>query len=412
MEGSMTDDRNRLTGMPRLSQMSGVDRRQFLRYMGVAAAAVGAGPLLAACGDDTTSTTGGTAALTNEFTFANWPFYIDPGGEDSFFETSSLDDFTAATGISVNYIEEINDNVEWFGKVQGQLSAGQVIGRDLAALTDWMADRFIRLGWVEALDKSRIPNAANLVDALKSPSFDPTRDYTLPWQSGLTAIAYDPNSTGRELTSINDIFDPAFAGRVTMLSEANDTIGLVMLGLGIEPSTATLDEAQTANDKIREFVANGHIRRFTGNDYGEDLLNGNVWVAFAWSGDVIQLQLDNPDLRFLVPEEGLMLWSDNMLIPKGSVNKAAAETFMNYVYDPQVAAKIESYVNYICPVSGAQDAMRQLGADLGDADLAALAEDPLIFPTDADLAQTHIFRALPPDEREQFDAMFSETIGA
>jgi len=137
-----------------------------------------------------------------------------------------------------------------------------------------------------------------------------------------------------------------------------------------------------------------------------------VWVAFAWSGDVIQLQADNPDLRFLIPDEGLMLWSDNMLIPKGAANKAAAETFMNYVYDPEHAAKIESYVNYICPVQGAQEAMRQMGTDLGDADLAALAEDPLIFPTDADLAQTHIFRALPADEREQFDAMFSETIGA
>ena len=408
----MDEERTRLTGMPRLSQMDGVDRRQFLRYMGFAAAAVGAGPLLAACGDDSTSTTGGTSALTNQFTFANWPYYIDPGGADSFFETSTLDDFKAATGITVSYIEEINDNIEWFGKVQGQLAAGQNIGRDLAALTDWMADRFIRLGYVEKLDKSLIPNAVNLRDALKSPSFDPTRDYTLPWQSGLTALAYDPANTGRELTSINDIFDPAFSGRVTMLSEANDTIGLVMLGMGLEPATARLDDAQAANDKIRQYVANGHIRRFTGNDYGEDLLNGNVWVAFAWSGDVIQLQADNPDLRFLVPDEGLMLWSDNMLIPKGAVNKAAAETFMNYVYDPEHAAKIESYVNYICPVQGAQEAMRQMGTDLGDADLAALAEDPLIFPTDADLAQTHIFRALPADEREQFDAMFSETIGA
>ncbi|HEX9978885.1 MAG TPA: spermidine/putrescine ABC transporter substrate-binding protein [Acidimicrobiia bacterium] len=408
----MSEEPTRLTGTSRLSQMNGVDRRQFLKYLGVAAAAVGAGPLLAACGDDITTTTGGAGGLTTEFTFANWPFYIDPGGEDSFFETSTIDDFKAATGITVNYVEEINDNVEWFGKVQGQLAAGQVIGRDLAALTDWMADRFIRLGWLETLDKSLIPNAVNLVDALKAPSFDPTRDYTLPWQSGLTALAYDPANTGRELTSINDIFDPAFAGRVTMLSEANDTIGLVMLGMGLEPSMATLDQAQAANDKIRQYVANGHIRRFTGNDYGEDLLNGNVWVAFAWSGDVIQLQLDNPDLRFLVPQEGLMLWSDNMLIPKGSVNKAAAETFMNYVYDPQHAAKIESYVNYICPVKGAQDAMRQMGTDLGDADLAALAEDPLIFPTEADLAETHIFRALPPDEREQFDTMFSETIGA
>ncbi len=419
----MTNRRVRLSGMPRISQMHGTSRREFIKMMGagVAAATVG-GTILAACGDEeggaiaTTAAAGAatTAApqASTELVFANWPFYIDPGGEDSFFETSSLDDFTEQFGIAVEYIEEINDNNEWFGKVQAPLSAGQDIDRDLAVLTDWMAARFIRFDWVEQINKGNVPNAVNLLESLQSPGFDPDRTYTLPWQSGLTAIGYDPNRTGRELTSINDIFDPAFAGRVTMLTEMRDTLGLVMLGLGLDPAQATVEDARKATDRIQEAVDSGQIRRFTGNDYGDDLVAGNVWAAFAWSGDVIQLQLDNPDLRFLIPDEGLMLWSDNMLIPKGAKNKANAELFMNYVYEPEVAAKIESWVNFICPVQGAQQAIRDLGAELGDEDLAALADDPLIFPDEATLAVTNVFKDLSEDEERQMNELFEAVIGA
>ena len=386
---------------------SELTRREFIARTGGLGAALLLGPtLLAAC-----------QAMEDEvINFANWPFYIDLASSDpeapGYFDTTTLEDFEAETGIHVNYIEEINDNNEWFATVEGSLRAGQSIQRDIAVLTDWMAARFIREGWTEQLDKSRIPNAANLVEALRSPSFDPNRDFTLPWQSGMTAIGYDPNLTGRELTSINDIFDPAFAGRVTMLTEMRDTIGLVMLGMGLDPSQATLDDARAANDKIRQAVADGQIRAFTGNEYTEDLANGNSVAAFAWSGDVIQLQAENPDVRFLVPEEGLMLWSDNMLIPLGAENKANAETYMNYVYDPRVAAKIESWVNFICPVEGAQEALRELGNEIGDDELAALADDPLIFPTADDLSKTSIFRALDAEEEKEFDALFAETIGA
>jgi spermidine/putrescine transport system substrate-binding protein len=386
-----------------------------------AALAAGGGALLAACGNGAeqaggTATTLGatatTAAALKELVFANWPFYIDPGGDDSFFETSSLQDFEELTGISVEYIEEINDNNEWFGKVQGQLSAGQSIERDIGVITDWMAGRFISLGWVEEINKANVPNAVNLVDALKSPGFDPDRTYTLPWQSGFTAIGYDPERTGRALTSINDIFDPAFAGRVTMLTEMRDTLGLVMLGLDIDPATATVDDARAATERMQTAVDDGQIRRFTGNDYGDDLASGNVWAAFAWSGDVIQLQLDNPNLRFLVPAEGLMLWSDNMIIPKGAENKASAEALMDYVYEPVVAAKIASWVNFVSPVVGAQQAIRDLGAEIGDDDLAALADDPLIFPDEATLANSHIFKQLDEEEERQFNELFEAVIGA
>lgn len=407
--------RRRLTPYQRQSQIDPLSRREFLRRMGYTALFVAGAPtLLAACGGDDEAGCSFDSTNTGDnktLNFANWPFYIDVL-EDGWFPTTSLEDFQAATGINVNYVEEVNDNDGWFGKVQGQMTACADIQRDLTVLTDWMAARFIRLGWAEEINYDNIPNASNLSDSLKSPGFDPDRTYTLPWQSGLTAIGYNPNLTGRELTSINDIFDPAFAGKVTMLTEMRDTLGLVMLGMDIDPADPSLSDAEAATDKIREYVDNGHIRRFTGNDYGDDLANGNVAAAFAWSGDIIQLQIDNPDLRFVIPDEGLMLWSDNMLIPAGAANKEAAELYMNSVYDPRVAAKIESWVNFICPVKGAQQAMRDLGAEIDDEDLVALADDPLIFPDDATLSKTHIFKNLDEEEERQFNDLFQAVIGA
>ena len=399
----------------------GVDRREFLKKAGGTGLFLLGGPaLLAACGVDgsetTTTLAGGATGTTaasgpRKVVVANWPFYIDPGGDDSYFETSTLDDFTAATGIEVEYIEEVNDNDGFFGKYQAPLNAGENIERDIAVLTDWMAARFIRLGWTEEIDHANVPNISNLVEALKSPGFDPDRKYTLPWQSGFTAIGYNPELTGRDLTSVNDIFDPAFAGSVSMLTEMRDTVGLVMLGMGIDPATFSMDEAKQAMDKIQENVDNGQIRQFLGNDYGGELAQGNLAAAFAWSGDVVQLQLDNPELRFLVPDEGLMLWSDNMLIPKGATNKAEAEAFMNYFYDPVVAGKAESWINFISPVAGAQDALRQLGEDMGDDELAAIADDPLIFPDEATLAKTHIFRDLTEEEETELNEMFTAVTG-
>ncbi|MDH3498988.1 MAG: spermidine/putrescine ABC transporter substrate-binding protein [Acidimicrobiia bacterium] len=404
-----------------------IDRREFLRLLRGSAVLLGGASILSACGvegSDSSATTAGAttaaagattattaAAAPTQLNFANWPFYIDVT-EDGYFDTTSLEDFEAEFGISVNYIEEINDNDEFFGKVQAPLSDGQDIERDIAVLTDWMAARFIRLGWVEEIDKANVPNAANLVDALKSPGFDPERKYTLPWQSGLTAIGYDPSRTGRELTSINDIFDPAFAGKVTMLTEMRDTVGLVMLGLGLDPAQATTEDAKAATDRIGEAVAAGQIRAFTGNEYTVDLASGDAWVSFAWSGDVIQLQADNPDLEFLIPDEGVMLWSDNMLIPKGATNKLAAEMWMNYAYDPRVAAKIESWVNFICPVQGAQQALRDLGGEIGDDELVELADDQLIFPDDATLSKAHVFKGLEEDEEREFNELFQAVIGA
>ena len=338
---------------------------------------------------------GGADGGLDSLSISNWPYYIDG---------DTVADFQDESGISVSYTQDIGDNNDFFAKINEPLNRGQDIGRDIIVLTDWMAGKMIRLGYVEELNKANIPNWENLTESLKDVPFDPGRKYSLVWQSGFTGIGYNPELTGRELTSINDIFDPEFAGHVTMLTEMRDTYGLVMLGMGIDPAEATVEDAQAATDKIQEFVDNGHIRAFTDNSYGDDLVRGDVWVAFAWSGDMVQLQLDDPNLQLLLPDEGFMLWSDNAMIPKGAKHKEAAEQFLNYVYDPANQALISAYVQFISPVQGTKDAI----VDVDE----SLAENPLIFPDEETLAQANVFKPLDEEEDRQFNELFQALIGA
>jgi len=371
--------------------------RRFTRRRLMAGTALGAAGLATAavlgCKDDKGGGDGNGGGL-DSLSISNWPYYIDG---------DTVADFQDESGISVSYTQDINDNNEFFAKIREPLSRGQSIGRDIIVLTDWMAGRLIRLGYVDELNKENIPNWVNLREDLKNVAFDPGRKYSLVWQSGLTGIGYNPKLTKRELKSVNDIFDPAFAGHVTMLTEMRDTLGLVMLGMGIDPANCTVDDAQAAVDKIQPFVDNGHIRAFTGNEYGDDLARGDVWAAIAWSGDVVQLQLDNPDLQLLLPEEGFMLWSDNMMIPKKAAHKEAAEQFMNYVYDPVHQAQIEAYVNYVTAVEGTKEAIVDIDPEL--------AENPLIFPDEAALATAKVFKPLTEDEDRQFNELFQGLIG-
>ncbi len=378
-------------------------RRRLLGSSAMGAAGLAAIALVG-CGDDDaakpvggepTEPAGTEPGGENSLSISNWPYYIDG---------DTIADFQSETGITVSYTQDINDNDEFFAKVQDPLKRGKSIGRDIIVLTDWMAARLIRLGWVAELDKANIPNANNLRESLKNVAFDPGRKSSLVWQSGFTGIGYNPELTGRELTSFNDIFDPAFKGHVTMLTEMRDTVGLTMLGMGKKPGDGTVADGIAAIEKIQEFVDNGHIRAFTGNEYGDDLVRGDVWAAIAWSGDMIQLQADNPQLQFLLPEEGFMQWSDNMLIPKGAEHKAQAEQFMNYVYDPAHQAQIAAYVQYFSPVDGAKDAMLEIDA--------SLAENTLIFPDDATLARANIFRALDEAEERELNEAFQTLIGA
>jgi spermidine/putrescine transport system substrate-binding protein len=379
-------------------------RRQFIRHLAGAGLLVGPGSaFLAACGGVKGESSGKKASTAvnhpkvpiGDWTFSNWPLYIDK---------KVLKTFDKKYGGHVKYVEDINDNFEFFGKVRQQLQAKRSINRDIVTLTDYMAARWVRDGFVEAIDKGNVPNAKNIVPTLASINYDPHRNFTLPWQSGAIGLGYDRRKTGRKLTSIKDLFDPKFKGRVSFLSEPYDSAGMVMLMDGVNATNATLDQIMTAIDKIEKAQKDGQIRRFTGNDYTTDLTKGNLWVAMAYSGDVVALQADNPQLEFVYPEEGSMLFTDNMMIPAKAAHPYAAETMMNYVYDPNVAAKIAEYVNYIPPVQGVKEIVAKTAPKL--------ASSPLIFPSDAILKKLHPYPNLSPADERQMEERMAQVTGA
>jgi spermidine/putrescine transport system substrate-binding protein len=383
-----------------------LNRRRFIGRAGSTGLAVGGlSTLLAACGgvEGTADESGDTEKKAAEvshpkteignWTWANWPLYIDK---------SVIKDFNKEFGGKCKYVEEINDNFEFFGKIRQQLENGTPIGRDIITPTDYLASRLVRLNYVEPIDRKNVPNASNLVDNLKSINYDPERNFSMPWQSGAIGLGYNVKKTGRELNSVKDLFDPKFKGRVTMLTEPYDSANTVLLGDGVDASKATIDQILGAIEKIDKANRDGQFRRFTGNDYTTDLAKGNVWVSLAYSGDLIQLQSDNPDLRFAYPEEGAMLFTDNMMMPAKVEHPYAAETMMNYVYEPEVMAKIAAYVNYIPPVNGVKEILAK--------EDPKLAENQLIFPPDDVAANLHPYPALSPgDEREMQEAMAQVT---
>jgi spermidine/putrescine transport system substrate-binding protein len=352
-------------------------RNELLRRGAAGGALLAFPSLLAACGGGGAGS-GGGGEVKDVLNFSNWTLYIDTD------KPTTLQTFTEKTGIKVNYFEDINSNAEYFGKIQGPLSQGQSIDRDIIVLTD--NERYLGLtidkGWVEELDKDLIPNIENLIDAQKSPPFDPDRKYTLPWQSGMTGIAWNEDLTG-PVTSITQLFeDPKLKGKVTVLNGMADANGLVMLDNGDDPATVTDDTWKASIDRVQAAVDSGQIRRFTGNDYAQPLAKGDLAAAVAWSGDIYQLQSSNDKLRWALPEKGGMIWTDNMLIPTGG-SSPTASTYMNYVYDPEVAARIAAYVAYVPPVKGVKEILAKTAPKL--------ANDPLVFPDDQVLSLTHQF---------------------
>jgi spermidine/putrescine transport system substrate-binding protein len=327
-------------------------------------------------------------------TISNWPLYIDVDLKTK--KRPSIELFEKRYGVKVTYKEDINDNATFFGKYQAQLRSGKSIGRDIVVLTD--NSRFpallIQNGWAEKLVKSAIPNIDNLQPALRHPNWDPNRDYSLPWQSGMTGIGYNANKT-KPVTSIDQLLgDRKLHGKVTMLTEMADSIGVVMLANGDDPSKVTDASFDRAFKRIEKAFKNGQIRKFTGNDYAEPLARGDYWASLAWSGDIVQLQPSNKALRWGIPKAGGMIWTDNMLIPKKG-DAYTASVYMNFVYDPKIQAMIEAAVYYVCPVLGTQKV-------LAKSDPAA-ARNPLIFPTAATLKKVHIF-----DSRALFNADYAE----
>jgi spermidine/putrescine transport system substrate-binding protein len=382
-----------------------LNRRGFLGLLGVGGAALAAGPLLSGCGTSGTNSAagGGGAADSSTVRWSNWPLYLDASDDDPNVHPT-LQAFEKQSGLKVEYTEDVNDNDEFFGKIAPQLQAGQSTGRDLVVLTDWMAARMIRLGYVQELDKANIPNAKNLVASYQDVPFDPGRTYTMPWQSGLAGIGYDPDQLGREITSVDDLFKDDLKGRITMLTEMRDTMGLILLSLGKDPVDHTMEDYKAAIAKLQKVVDDGYVRQFTGNEYAADLAAGNIGAAFAWSGDVVQLQADKPSMQLVLPADGAMLWSDNLMIPIKAGNKAGAEKLINHYYDPEVAAQVEAYVNYVCPVQGAKEAAQAIDPDL--------AANELIFPTEATLSKVHPFKDLDEAEEKAYQDMFQAVIGA
>jgi spermidine/putrescine transport system substrate-binding protein len=370
-------------------------RRDFLVRSGlVGAGALSLPALLAACGGGSSN-----SADTKTLFFENWSEYMDE-------ETVGL--FAKETGIDFKYTEAFNDNNEYFAKIKPALRNGDKIDADLIAPTFWMADRLIRLGWVQKLDKSSIPNFANLRDDLKGPSWDKGNEYSLPYQSGIAGIAYNKKVTGRELKSVEDLFDPAFKGKIGMLTEMRDTIGLILMAEGKDISkVSTFNEAANAFDRLEKAKNDGQIRSFTGNDYVDDLAVGNFAACVGWSGDVLQLSKDNPDIKFIVPEEGGTSWYDTMVWMKGSENGESVSKWMNYLYDPVNAARLTSFVQFWPTVKGVREELVKMGGES-----AALAENPLVFPDDATFKKLQTWGTLSEIEETKFDERFASITGA
>lgn len=377
-----------------------ITRRNILQGAGIGAAAL----TLAAC------STGGAAKPTpakdksdtvKALNWANWAAYLD---EDDKGNYPTLVEFEKQTGIKAKYDVAVDDNNTYYGKVKGQLALGQDIGADVVCLTDWMLGRLIRLGYTQEFDKSKIPNAKNLNPTLQNPDFDPGRKRSLPWQGGFAGICWNKEKLPNGLKSVEDLWDKSLKGRVGVLSELRDTMGLIMMQNGVDISSKWGDkEFDNAIEVFKKQVSDGQIRNIKGNAYLEDLKSEDTLAAICWSGDITVINAEAGDKwEFAIPTAGGTLWNDNFLIPVGSSEKANAEKLIDYYYEPEVAAQVAAWVNYITPVVGAKEAMQKIDP--------ALADNQLIFPNEETLAKTKIFRTLTGAEESKYGAAFQAVL--
>ncbi|HET8614826.1 MAG TPA: spermidine/putrescine ABC transporter substrate-binding protein [Actinomycetales bacterium] len=372
------------------------------------AAGVGLSALLAACGTKGTArsvartTAPDLSSSEKVVTFSNWPQYVDVSDDDESVRPT-LKAFTDATGIDVAYTEDVNDNEEFFAKIRPAASNGQSIGRDLFVVSDWMSARMMRQHWVSEFDRAAMPNvAANLLPELRDVAFDPGRRFSIPWASGMTGLAYNRTLVGREIREVTDIFADDLKGKVTLFSGMKETMPLLMMGLGMDIASFSADDFATALDFLRQQVSKGQVRAFTGNDYTASLAKGQIAACFAWSGDILQLQLDNPDLQFVIPPEGAELWSDNCMLPSPLSHKANAEKLVDWYYQPEVAAELAAWVQYVSPVKGAQEAMADVDPELAD--------NPLVFPDDETRKRLKVQRDLTEEEDRTFTQQYASVV--
>ncbi|WP_031183729.1 polyamine ABC transporter substrate-binding protein [Streptomyces seoulensis] len=393
------------------SGRAALTRRSLLRASAGGVLTAGALGALSACGIPAAGRTpGGTSAddrsaREKTVNFSNWTEYIDV--DDSGKHHPTLEAFRKKTGISVRYTEDINDNNEFFGKIKPQLAAGQETGRDLIVLTDWLAARLIRLGWVQKLDPANLPHAfANLSTQFRTPDWDPGRAYSYPWQGISTVIAYNKKALdGIEVRSVSDLLDnPKLKGRVGFLSEMRDSVGMTLLDMGKDPADFTDDDYDAAIARLQKGVDKGQIRRFTGNDYTSDLAKGDFAACVAWAGDVVQLKADSPDVDFVIPDSGYVTSTDNMLIPNKARHKTNAERLIDFFYEPEQAAALAAYINYVTPVENVKPWLAKIDRDAAD--------NPLIVPDKAMQAKSHAFRSLSQKEETAYEEKFAKLTGA
>ena len=373
---------------------SKLSRRTVLAGVGAVA---GAGAL-ASCGF------GGGSDSSNAVRWGNWPLYLDV--DDSGKKYPTLEAFTKETGIDVKYFEDYNDNDEFFGKVQAQLKLGKDIGYDLVCPTDWMSARWIRLGYTQKFDAANIPNASNILDTLASPSFDPKRESSLTWQGIMGGFGWNTAKNPKGVRTLDDLFSPGNKGKIVVLSEMRDTVGIILRSQGVSLATVTEDQFMNAVDFLAKKIADGWIRGVKGNEYAEDLTSGDATAVIGWSGDMFILKSENEGkFDFAIPESGGTISGDNMMIPSTVTAEAKANTekLINYYYEPSVAAEVAAYVNYVCPVKGAQAEMEKIDPDL--------AKSEFIFPSAKTMANLSVFRSLTPTEETTWTEAFQKAAG-
>jgi spermidine/putrescine transport system substrate-binding protein len=381
-------------------------RRSVLRGVGLSTLAVGGASFLQACGTEGAQVKEGSCESTDIsskekiINFSNWIGYVDPVKKK---DVSTLEKFQQETGITVNYETDVNDNESYFAKVSPQLQDCKATGRDVFVLTDWMAARMIDLGFVQKLDHANLPNVdANLIDFLKSPDWDPNRDYTVPWQSGMTGIAYNSELTD-PVTSFEELLTrPDLNGKIELLTEMRDTMAFLLLMQDSDPSDFSDDEFAAAIEALQGYVDTGQVRRFAGNDYVDDMKSGDIVACEAWSGDVINI-LGGGKFKWVPPEEGFALWTDNMLVPNKADHKENVETLMNFYYDPVNAAQLAAWNYYFCPVEGAQEQIAQFDESAVDSEF--------IFLDDETLQTGHLFMALSEEQERDYQRQFNEVMG-
>lgn len=365
--------------------------------------AVGAAGLLAACGSGgSDNASGGVEA--NTLRWGNWPLYLDYDEATKKYPT--LEAFSAESGIKTKYFEDYNDNDEFYGKVQAQLKLNKDIGYDIVTPTDWMAARWLRLGYGQKYDVANIPNKVNILDSLASPSFDPKRESTLTWQGIMGGFGWSTKVNPKGIRTLDDLFAPQNKGKIVVLSEMRDTIGIILLSQGVDLQKVTEDQFMNAVDFMAGKISDGWIRGVKGNEYAEDLTSGDATAVIGWSGDMFILASENAGkFDFAIPESGGTISGDNFIIPTpvGAEAKANAEKLINYYYEPAVAAEVAAYVNYVCPVKGAQAEMEKIAPKL--------ANSTYIFPDDAMSKRLNVFRSLTPTEETTWAEAFQKAQG-